>query len=188
MLRILSAGLAALLLLALPAAAQEQAGEAAHERVTVIDEPLELLFVQTAKSVRYDGETLVLEGLAPVTIFFADRPQRLSGHFSNADFVDLWTQSADSFAADPPNAALSFVDRVQEAPVVVELQDVGLEGDSLRYKVRVLEGELPAEAGSATLFIDPWVWRPPRPYVGPDPGWVRCHWNAWGGRVCHRYW
>ncbi len=40
------------------------------------------------------------------------------------------------------------------ADVVVELKDPVLQGDALAYHVKVLEGELPTEAGPASLFID----------------------------------
>ena len=37
---------------------------------------------------------------------------------------------------------------------MVELRDPVLDGDDLSYKVKVLEGKIPASAGVASLFID----------------------------------
>ena len=40
------------------------------------------------------------------------------------------------------------------ADAVVELQDPVLQGDDLSYRVKILEGEIPASAGAASLFVD----------------------------------
>ncbi len=163
-----------------------QAQNYAEDGSFTIDHPLKLLFAQTAKRMTYDGETMVLDGLSPATLFFADRPERLTGHFSNADFVALWQAGEKSFSADPPNAALALLEEANKAPVVVELKSVTLVDKALHYKVRVLEGELPAQSGAVGLFIDPWVWMPP--HHRRHDAWLRCHWNRWGVRVCHRHW
>ncbi len=115
---------------------------------------VELLFTQSANAMRYDGETLSLDDIGPATLYFADRPNRLVGLLSNQKFVDLWTEGQDSFAADPPNAALALLGETNKPPVVVELLGVALEGETLNYKVRVLEGDLPKQSGPVTLFID----------------------------------
>ena len=76
-------------------------------------------------------------------------------------FVELWDAGAESFAIDPPNAVLSFLDG-DDTPgdVVVVLHDPRLDGNVLTYTVDVLEGVLPASTGPCTLFIDsfgrPW--------------------------------
>ncbi len=182
--RFLVGAIAALVLFSAPATAEGTI----DDDTFFIDHPLYLLFTQSAAGMRYDGETLIMEGMAPATLFFADRPDRLTGHLSNADFVDLWTRSSQSYAADPPNAALTLLEEADKPPVVIELKDVSLEGDALHYKVRVLDGELPAESGPVSLFIDPWVWVPRGDAEFRPPGWLRCHWNHWGMRVCHSNW
>ena len=146
MLRLVSTALAVLLLL-LPAASAEE-GEPAAARGGP------LLFVQMADGVRFDGEVLTLEGVAPGTLFFSDRPRRLVGHMSNGKFVGLWSEEGGGFAADPPNAALVFLEADQQVPAVVELGGATLEGRQIAYRVRVLEGEIPAEGGAASLFVD----------------------------------
>lgn len=160
--------------------------------------PIELEFVQQAQGMKFDGKTLTLEGVAPATVFFSDRPQRVVGHLTRTQFLDLWNQSKDSFAADPPNAAVMVVSDHEAPPAVVELVGVAESGDSLSYAVRVLEGTLPPSGGAVTLFIDPWVYRPgwkwgwgpvvrPVPYY-PGPG-VYCHYSPyWGRSVCKGVW
>ena len=73
-------------------------------------EDIEALFVQTAASMTSDGEVLTLKGLSPSTLYFADRPQREVGHMSSRQFVANWGEGDNSFAANPPNAVLSFAE------------------------------------------------------------------------------
>jgi hypothetical protein len=49
----------------------------------------DFLFVQNAKSMSYDkaGGKLTLLGISPVTIFFADRPERIAGNMPTSGFV-----------------------------------------------------------------------------------------------------
>ena len=120
-------------------------------------EDMEALFVQTAASMASDGGTLTLKGLSPSTLYFADRPQREVGHITSARFVASWGDGDNSFAENPPNAVLSFAepgDRLPEDAVVV-IQDPRLEGDSLRYSIKLLEGTVPNATGPCALFIDP---------------------------------
>ena len=120
-------------------------------------EDMEALFVQTAASMTSDGNTLTLKGLSPSTLYFADRPQREVGHLSSRQFVANWGDGDNSFAQDPPNAVLSFAepgDRLPEDAVVV-IQDPHLDGDALRYSIKVLDGIVPDATGPCALFIDP---------------------------------
>jgi hypothetical protein len=72
-------------------------------------------------------------------------------------FVDLWSEGDNSFALDPPNAVLSFAEPTDRAPeeVVVTISERRLNGDSLTYRVTVLDGTLPTSTGPCALFIDP---------------------------------
>ncbi len=115
---------------------------------------VELLFVQNAEAVVFEGETLTLKGVSPSVIFFSDRPQRVAGHVALPGFLEAWDEGKDSFAEDPPNAALSIVGEGQVTNVVLELLNPQLQGDELTYNVQVLEGELPANGGTSSLFID----------------------------------
>jgi hypothetical protein len=115
---------------------------------------LELLFIQNATSGTFNGKTLVLKEVGP-TIFFTDRPYRVEGHMRTEILVQEWNKGADSFAADPPNAALSILDENSVKSIVLELFDPKLEGNTLSYRVKILEGKIPGSFKMASLFIDP---------------------------------
>jgi len=121
-------------------------------------EDMEALFVQTAASMISDRGTITLHGLSPSTLYFADRPQREVGHMLSRQFVANWAAGEDnSFADNPPNAVLSFAepgDRTPEDAVVV-IQDPHLDGDTLTYSIKILDGTVPAATGPCALFIDP---------------------------------
>jgi len=118
----------------------------------------ESMFVQTAQGIDSDGGTLTLRGVTPSTLYFSDRPERVVGHMSTADFVDLWAVGDNSFEADPPNAVLAFLEPGDEVPedavVVLKAPNLDETGD-LAYSIEVLEGTVPAHTGPVTLFIDP---------------------------------
>lgn len=115
---------------------------------------IEALFVQTSHAMSYDDDVLTLHTLAPTTLFFSDRPDRVTGHISSQEFVDSWDKGDNSFASTPPNAVLSIFHSDMVSDVVVELMDPVLEGHALSYKVVILDGEMPAEGGPSALFID----------------------------------
>ena len=70
---------------------------------------VELMFVQTAESVKADAKTLRLINVVQQTLYFADRLVRIAGHITMPVYLDEWTAAAgsDNFAVDPPNATLS---------------------------------------------------------------------------------
>ncbi|HKB20745.1 MAG TPA: hypothetical protein VKC65_06990 [Gaiellaceae bacterium] len=118
-------------------------------------ERIDALFVQSATGFTSERDTITLHGLAESTVYFADRPRREVGHMRSSSFVELWDVGVYSFAIDPPNAVLSFLDDGDApADVVVVLHDPRLEGDTLSYRVDVLEGTLPDATGACSLFID----------------------------------
>ena len=117
---------------------------------------IQALFVQTAKSVGFENGKLTLNGLAPTTLYFSDRPDRVVGHITSDEFLDAWDEGEDNFADDPPNAALSVFshDGDEIHDIVVVLKDPALNGDVMTYNVEVLDGEMPASGGPSSLFID----------------------------------
>jgi len=125
---------------------------------------IEALFVQSARGMTSSDGSVTFHGLTHSTLFFADRPQRIVGHLSSKKFVNQWGEGEDSFAEDPPNAVISFLENEDTPPeeVTVELSDPQIDEDTLTYKVIVLDGKLPAKAGPCSLFIDP-VGRPLSP-------------------------
>ena len=82
---------------------------------------IEALFVQNSSSMVFHEGKLTLKGLAPTTLFFSDRPDRVTGHITSHEFVQSWDKGDDSFATNPPNAALSIFHADGVSDVVVEL-------------------------------------------------------------------
>jgi len=116
---------------------------------------IEYMFAQTAKglSVNMDGR-VTLEGVSAATLWFSDRPYRLTGHVPTDEFVAAWGEGDDSFAEDPPNALLSIFEEEEVNDVVVILSDPQLSNGDLSYAVDVTEGDLAPSDGPASLFID----------------------------------
>jgi hypothetical protein len=119
-------------------------------------ERIDALFVQSATAFSSGPGTITLHGLADSTVYFADRPRREIGHIPSHRFVQLWEPGANSFAVDPPNAVLSFLDEEGTAPedAALVLREPRLEDDTLSYSVEILDGNLPPRFGPCALFID----------------------------------
>jgi hypothetical protein len=111
---------------------------------------VEYMFAQTCQSlgVNLDGR-ITLHGVSATTLYFSDRPYRLTGHLPTEEFVHSWDQGDNNFAEDPPNALLSLFEEDAVNDVVVILSD----GD-LSYAVTVSEGSLEPSQGPASVFID----------------------------------
>ncbi len=124
----------------------------------------EALFVQSARKVTSFGGAITLHELAPATLMFSDRPERIAGHLTTKQFVEGWGHGENSFLEDPPNAVLSFLAADEHAPedVVVTLTNPRIDWERLTYDVDVLEGDLPERSGPCSLFIDP-IGRPLSP-------------------------
>ena len=119
------------------------------------------LFVMTATSGSFDGESLTLNGVPP-TLLFSDRPDRVWGHMDTPALVDAVSKGPDSFSEVPPNAVLStFGANELPTTATVVLNQPKVKGASVTFPVDVLEGDIPAEFTGASLFIDHWHRRPP---------------------------
>lgn len=122
----------------------------------------QFMFVQSAEDFKADPakNTFRLVKVNQQTLYFADRPQRLAGHISMADYLQEWTARAgkDNFAVDPPNATLSVYEpgKPENALVVVKITDPKVDGADLIYTYRILDGTMPAKGGPTALFID-WI-------------------------------
>ena len=113
------------------------------------------LFVLNSRGATFQGDTLVLTGVSPSSIIFADRPVRAAGHQATADVITEWGSGEDSFAKNPPNATVSVLGKdgsVKDAVVV--LKNPKVEGDRLTFNIQMLEGDLAGADGGAALFID----------------------------------
>ena len=116
----------------------------------------DFLFVQTAKQMAFDPDQnrLTLREVSPVTLFFADRPDRIAGNMKTAAFVPFWSEGTDSFLSDPPNADLSIIEDGVLRQTVVELRDPAIDGDDLHYTVKIIDGDMPELGDAVSLFID----------------------------------
>src|SRR5262245_18585570 len=90
-------------------------------------------FVQTATSVAFKDGVLTLRDAAPMTVFFSDRPERLTGQVRNDLFAKLWSEGKNSFKSDPRTAALSIFNPYgrQEQAIMV-LRNPRLEGKTIQ--------------------------------------------------------
>jgi hypothetical protein len=117
--------------------------------------PVPSLAVLNADGATLADGKLVLTGISPNSIVFADRPIRSAGHVMTAQFLQQWDEDKDSFFADPPNATVSVLggEGSDVSDAVVVLTKPVLDGSTLTFDVTVLEGSL-AGNGPAAVFID----------------------------------
>jgi hypothetical protein len=129
-------------------------------------EAVEFLFVQTAASGTLtpsgQGYTLTFRHDTGQTIYFSDRPERLTGLMPTAELVAQWPFEDES----PPNAALA-ISSAEDASATVfigVLTDPAWDAAAatLSYSFSMLSDDIPAGSptpvptsfDSATLFID----------------------------------
>ena len=112
------------------------------------------LFVLNSKGATLQNGKLVLTGVSPNAIVFADRPARSAGHDLTSRIVEDWSGS-DNFVKDPPHATVSTFkkDGSDVLDAVVVLKNPKLEGDNLAFDVSVLEGDINGADGAAAVFI-----------------------------------
>jgi len=133
---------------------------------------ISLLHVQTAESgtlLNQDDKLgPTLNEVSPITVYFSDRPNRITGSESTQDIVEKWS---NSFQIDPPNAAIDILNGDDEQDVlIVELMNPVYNANttSLQYDVIVLkefsdglahytddsDDSIPESFGAVALFID----------------------------------
>jgi hypothetical protein len=123
------------------------------------DQKIDWLFVQTATAGSFDGKSVTLHNVPP-TLFFSDRPYRIHGHMDTSALIDAVSKGPDSFAHDPPNAILSTFAGSRPTVATVTLFAPTIDGNSITYPIKVLQGDIPASFAGATLFIDHWHGHP----------------------------
>jgi hypothetical protein len=107
-----------------PAVAQETNAPAQKTISVAKTEIVPSLIVMNARGASLQGETLTLDGVAPSSIVFADRPVRAAGHMLTTHLLEGWGKGAEGFANDPPNATISVFSKdeatVRDAVVVLK--------------------------------------------------------------------
>ena len=149
------------------------------------DRPVPSLAVLNAAGAKLDGAKLVLTGVSPNTIVFADRPVRAAGHETTRQFLMQWDEDKGTFSQDPPNATVSVLgaNPGEVSDAVLVLKTPKLEGTTLTFDVSVLEGSLET-GGPVAVFVDAFAVR------GPYGGGF-AHAGGWGGATAFRgggYW
>lgn len=110
------------------------------------------LYVASAPSGSLKGDILTLNGV-PNIVYFSDRPARTAGHLSIEKFIASWSEANEPSNENPPNAVLSVLDNTSQN-FVVEILSVESKNDSMSFKVKELQGEIPDSFEGASLFID----------------------------------
>ena len=128
------------------------------------EDTCDMLFVQDAKAMVFDGSLLTLKEANPNIIFFCDRPVRTAGHMNRDAFMKLVTEGENSFADNPPNASVSIIGAKGEvtAAVIVLSQRPRMNGNDMVFPIKVLDGELPNAGETVIMFIDS-IGRPASP-------------------------
>ena len=96
---------------------------------------------------RHRRGRVTLRGVSATTLFFSDRPERLTGHVPTEEFLASWGVGDDNFAENPPNALLSIFEEDTVNDVVVVLREPVLSGGDMSYAVEVTDGELTPSTG-----------------------------------------
>lgn len=127
---------------------------------TVIDdsENQTYLFTLAGKSGTFADNVLTLND-APLVIYFADRPVRKAGHLTLEQFANLWDSGENAFEKDPPSGQLSISEESDKdesgiGHAVVILEKPKVKGDSISFKVSIIDGDIPATFEKATVYID----------------------------------
>jgi len=125
------------------------------ETVKAVGEDASWMLILTAPEAEFDGLTLTLKNINPSMVMFTDRPVRMAERISTINFVSGWGKGGmESFAGDPPNAALTSVVGEKLRIATVELSEPRLDGTTLTFEALVIEGTLPPTARTVSLFID----------------------------------
>jgi len=115
------------------------------------------LFVLSARGLEFDGSVLTLKQPNPTVVYFCDRPVREAGHMTLEALVVQVQKGENNFRENPPNAAISIFEddgSVTEVVVVLPTAPV-IAGDTVKFEVVGIDGDLPAAGGAVSMFIDP---------------------------------
>lgn len=118
------------------------------------------MFVQVAEDLQADttAMTLRLRNVSGQVVYFSDRPNRIAGHITMAQYLKEWTPAdgVNNLGAVPPNATLSVYEpgEPSNSVAIVEVASPRLDGPDLVYRYRLIDGVVPMKGGATALFID----------------------------------
>ena len=120
----------------------------------------EFMFVQIAEDVQVDtvAMTLRMQKVGNQVVYFSDRPNRIAGHLTVAQYLREWTPAAgaDNLGAVNPNATLSAYrpGEPNNSVAIVEIGNPKLDGADMIYTYKLIDGTIPLDGGATALFID----------------------------------
>lgn len=128
------------------------------------EEVCQALFVLDAKGVELNKDSVILKDPNDHLIFFCDRPAREAGFLTWDAFMNSVTSGENSFAENPPNAALTVVDKEgQIHELILFLMDEPIKAENkITFPVEYIIGGPYAIDGKVVMFIDP-IGRPLSP-------------------------
>ena len=116
------------------------------DSVSYENSDIQMSFVQSAPSGTFeikDGrQILTLNDISPTTIYFSDRPDRITGFLETELFFALWGEGENSFASNPPNAALELIHAGEHSDIfILELSNpiYNVTSNTLQYDVIILD-------------------------------------------------
>lgn len=118
------------------------------------EDGVEYLFVISAENARLADGRLHLTNVADNSLYFSDRPDRLTGYIATPELIVVGSEGDDSFDENPPNATLALQSGAGPTLTVLVLNNPQLEGKDLTFDVQVLEGPDAGESAPAALFVD----------------------------------
>lgn len=149
---------------ALLGAAVKATPSSATDQAKDKEEVCQALFVQDAKGVELKKDSVILKEPNDQLIFFCDRPKHEAGFLTWDAFIEVVSSGENSFADNPPNAALSVFDkegRIHE--LVLFLIDKPVkEAAKITFPVEYIIGSPSPIDGRVIMFIDP-IGRPLSP-------------------------
>jgi hypothetical protein len=117
---------------------------------------VELLFVQSAKrpDLRQGHKQGDLAGRQPRDRVLLRSSRAHCRQHDHVRFIPFWSEGADSFKSNAPNADISILDGKELRQVAAVLENPQLKGDDLTYTVRILQGDMPAKGSDVSVFFD----------------------------------
>lgn len=142
---------------------------------TKAEKPKPTFFIQTANKavltpINKDGNefNLALVGVNSRVSFVTDRPDRHAGNIKLTEYLKAWSEGADSFTHDNPNAVLAAdtIDKAQDDAIFILAKPrYDANRDTMVYDAKLLQGNLgksqkPIYLKNVTMFIDSIHWNP----------------------------
>lgn len=113
------------------------------------------MYVQMARSLVFDGSSIVLLDLSPATVLLGPSTGSEVGYLPTGLFLDHWYARDNDDRTSALRGVLSILD-----PDMTPVSDVSLllslpriRGAGVEYQARVLSGQMPASTGACVLFI-----------------------------------